>query len=360
MYWTNRPKPITFTLLITLLITGLLLPGGCSDADQEHKETVYVFGTLVDFTIKGVDEDQARQAVSAVDREFRRMHKDWHAWKPGELSRLNAAFSAGKSTKVSPFLLPLIRQAKTLYIQSDGLFNAGIGSLIGAWGFHADEMPKGAIPPLEKIRALAIRKPSMENVVIEGEMVHSTNPVVHLDFGGFAKGVALDRAVDILRRNGVENAIVNAGGDMNTLGNAGGSAGDRPWKVGIRHPVNWGVIASVRLRDDENIYTSGNYQRFREHEGVRYAHIIDPRDGMPVRHIVSASVIHENGATADAAATAITVAGPAAWHRIAKKMRIKFALLVDEQGTIYVNPAMKARVEFAKDGPKKLVLSPPL
>lgn len=352
-FWTSPQRP----LFLVSLIIGLVWLGGCSDdAEQDHKETVYVFGTLVDFTIKGVDKEKARQAVSAVDVEFRRMHKDWHAWKPGELSRLNQAFAAGRKTKVSPFLLPLIRQAKQLSRQSDGLFNAALGTLIGTWGFHADEMPKGAIPPLEKIRALAAKKPSMENVIIDGDLVYSNNPTVGLDFGGFAKGVALDRAVALLRQMGIKRAIVNAGGDLNTLGDAG----ERPWKVGIRHPVNWGVIASVKLRKNENIYTSGNYQRFREHEGVKYAHIIDPRDGMPVRHIVSASVIHENGALADAAATAITVAGPKDWHRIAKRMGIKFALLVDENGVIYANPAMKSRVEFAKGEPKKLIISSPL
>ncbi len=335
----------------------LFVVAGCSEPPpQEHKETVYVFGTLVEFVIRGVEKEEARHAIAEIDVEFQRMHKDWHAWKPGELDSLNKAFARGEGKEVSPFLLPLILQAKEHYRLSNGLFNPAIGGLISAWGFHSDELPKGSMPPLDKIKALAATHPSMDDVHVDGNKVTSINKNVHLDFGGFAKGVALDWAINRLRGRGIKSAVVNAGGDLNTLG----SAGDRPWKIGIRHPVNWGVIASIEMKEDENLYTSGNYERYREHEGIKYAHILDPRSGMPVRHIVSASVIHPDGGLADAAATALTVAGPKNWYQIAKKMGIKYALLVDDQGTVYLNPAMKERAIFAKDEPKKLVVSAPL
>ncbi|MCW9033399.1 MAG: FAD:protein FMN transferase [Rhodospirillales bacterium] len=343
-------KVLPFALGLFVFISG------CGEKPQEHKETVYVFGTLVEFVIRGVEKEVAQKAITEIDQEFQHMHKDWHAWKPGELTNLNQALARGEAMAVSPFLLPLIVQAKEHYRISDGLFNPAIGALISAWGFHRDELPKGSLPPLDKIKALATTHPSMDDIQISGNLVSSTNKNVHMDFGGFAKGVALDRAVNRLREMGIKSAVVNAGGDLNTLG----SAGDRPWKIGIRHPVNWGVIASVEMREDENLYTSGNYERYREHEGIKYAHILHPETGMPVNHIVSASVIHKDGGLADAAATALTVAGPENWHRIAKKMGIKFVLLVDEKGTVYLNPAMKDRTIFAKDEPKKLVISDPL
>ena len=336
-------------LLAFAVVFGL---AACDDPPAPHKETLYVFGTLVEFTLRGVSEEQARAAVAAVEKDFRRMHKDWHAWKPGELTDLNAAFAAGKTREVTPFLLPLIRQAKDYFELSGGLFNPAIGRLIGAWGFHADELPKGSLPPFDEIRTLASQAPSMDDVVIEGDRVSSRNPSVALDFGGFAKGVALDMAVARLREMGVENAIVNAGGDLNTMG----SADERPWSVGIRHPKHWGVIASVDLADDEVLYTSGNYERFREHEGIRYAHILDPRDGMPVTHIVSASVIHTDGGLADAAATALTVAGPGDWETVAQRMNVRYVLLVDDEGTVYTTPAMKKRVRFEPGEPKSLVI----
>ena len=352
---------------VIAVLAGLLVSAAaCSEPPTEYKATVYIFGTLVDFTISGAREEDAREAVGAVEREFQRMHTDWHAWKPGELTRLNQAIHDGRAMRVSPFLLPLLVQARSLSAASDNLFNPAIGALIAAWGFHNDELPSGVLPDLEEISRLAALHPTMADVEISGDMVSSRNRAVQFDFGAFAKGAALDRAMEILRAHGIENAIINAGGDLNTLGKAGRGSGGaakadgRPWHIGIRAPAGRGVIAAVDLAENENLYTSGNYERYRESEGIRYSHIIDPRDGMPVRHIVSASVIDMNGAVADAAATALSVAGPRDWHRIALKMGIKFALLVDENGTVYLNPEMKARVEFAKGQPPAIVVSPPL
>lgn len=343
---------------VAAMVWGLVACGqdAAPETPAEQTSSLYVFGTKVDITVRGEDAATLKTATARLERDFQRMHKDWHAWKPGELVDLNAAFATGQRKSVTPFLLPLIVQAKTLYTLSDGLFNPAIGGLIGAWGFHADEKPHGALPDFAAIRALAAEKASMDDVRIEGDVVSSTNPAVQLDFGGFAKGVALDRAEQVLRDMGVKNALINAGGDINTLG----SGGAAPWKIGIRDPKAWGVIATLELNDGEDVYTSGNYERFREIDGVRYAHIIDPRHGMPVEHIVSATVIGDNGALADGAATALTVAGPQDWHRIAQKMGVKYAVLVDDTGTVYLNPAMRARIAFAPDQNVKIVESPPL
>jgi len=333
-------KRLLALLVVLIPVCGL---AACGDKPHEYKETHYIFGTLVDFIIRDVDEDTAKRAVARVDRDFQRMHKDWHAWKSGgELVRLNAAMAQGDSMRVSPFLLPLLVQAQELEARSGGLFNPTIGALIGAWGFHADELPTGQLPDFGEIHALAAQHPSMADVMFEGDVVSSANPTVQFDFGGFAKGVALDMAVAKLKSLGIDNAIVNAGGDLNTIGDAG----DRMWSVGIRDPRDWGVIASVDLKGGENLYTSGNYERFREADGIRYAHIIDPRTGMPVDHTVSASVIHENGALADATATALIVAGPDHWVEVAKAMGVCLVMLVDKEGTVYASPEMLARVQF--------------
>lgn len=338
-------------------VFGALVLAACGEGQAVKTDaTLYVFGTKVDITIFGVDTKTAQDAVGALDQEFQHMHTDWHAWKPGELTMLNAAIAKGESLTVSPFLLPLIEGGQRMEALSDGLFNPAIGALIAAWGFHADERPQGHKPDFDAIRALAAAKPSMADLTIEGGTVASANPTVQMDFGGFAKGVALDRAEEVLQSKGISNALINAGGDINTLG----MGGDRPWKVGIRDPKAWGVIATVELKPGEDIYTSGNYERFREIDGVRYAHIIDPRTGWPVEHIVSSTVITTDGALADAAATALSVAGPDDWHRIAKRMGIKFAVLVDDKGVVYLNPAMRERLEFAPDQNFVIEESPPL
>ena len=339
-----------------LLLLALFLPlVACGPGKvQEIRRKLDVFGTIVEITIRDADRAAARAALQEIEAAFARMHRDWHAWKPGELSRLNAALARGERVRVSPFLLPLLKEAKHFEEISDGLFNPAIGAIVAAWGFHSDELPKGTRPPLAKIRALARRRPSMTDVIIEGDMVHARNRAVQLDFGGFAKGEAVDRAMAILKRHGIRNAIVNAGGDLDVIG----SHGDRPWVAGIRDPVRWGVIATVEMKDGEALHTSGNYFRYREYEGIRHGHIIDPRTGMAVSHVVSVSVLAGNGALADAAATALSVAGPRDFARIARRMGVDRAMMVDDEGTVYITPAMKARVRFAEGEPKRLVVVP--
>lgn len=337
-------------------VVALLVLVACSEPVTEYRQSLYIFGTVVDLKLRGVSDQQAEEAVQVVEQAFQRMHRDWHAWKPGELSTLNRSFASGTPRPVSPFLLPLITQSQLLFEQSEGLFNPAIGKLIALWGFHSDELPSGAPPSSEAIAALVKLAPGMDDLEISNGQVRSHNPAVSLDFGGFAKGYALDIAIDLLHQQGVESAIVNAGGDLCVSGDHSG----RPWRVGVRHPQGGGVLAAVDALDGECLLTSGNYERYRQYDGVRYPHIIDPRDGWPVRHIASATVIDRDGGRADAAATALTVAGPEGWYQIAKRMRLKYVMLVDETGTVYMNPAMAKRIDFQDGAPEKIIISDPL
>lgn len=342
--------------LCPLLLVVLLLPA-CEQKLPEHKATVYVFGTLVEVVLRGVEEDEANALISELQSDFQKMHKEWHAWKEGgELDRINQAIARGEPITVSDFVRTPIEMAQTFEKSSHGYFNAAIGKILAAWGFHSDELPKGNRPPFEEIAALAETAPRMADVTIDKDgVLTSTNPNVSFDFGGFGKGYALDLAEEKLRAKGVEHAVLNAGGDINTLG----THGQRNWKMAIRHPfVKWDVIAYVELEADEELYTSGNYERYREHEGIRYAHILHPDTGMAVDHIVSASVIAPNGALADAAATALTVAGPKNWYQVAKSMGIHYVLLIDEDGTFYGNPAMLKRIVLP-DGSKPTIVESP-
>lgn len=334
------------------LLLVLVLSACGPPMPQTYQQTLYVFGTLVDVTVLGAPQQQAADGVAAVDRLFQRMHREWHAWKPGgELIVLNASLAAGQDFTVSDFLLPLLQQSKTLYRQSDGLFNPAIGRLVALWGFHSDELPSGPPPDAAAIAALVRARPGMDDLQIDGHRVHGSKPAVQLDLGGFAKGYALNRAVDLLRSRGVKNAIVNAGGDLCVAGRHG----ERPWHIGIRHPQGRGVIAALDVADGECVLTSGNYERYREYNDRRYAHIIDPRSGWPVEHVASATVIHADGGVADAAATALTVAGPSDWQRIAKRMGLRYVMLVDERGTVYASKAMADRLRFEGKPPERMI-----
>jgi len=342
-------------LLTILLAVGML--ASCSE--PQHKASnyqVYVFGTLVDITLWGTKPEQEEKAVAAITQDFQRMHHDWHAWNPGPLVDINKAIAAGKPAKVIPSLIPIIKQSTILSSQSEGLFDPAIGGLLNLWGFQSDGRPNGPPPDKAAIAAWVDAAPRMDDITLNGDILTSSNPRVQLDFGAFAKGYAVDIAIQRLREFGINNAIINAGGDLRAIGSKDG----KPWRVGIRHPQGKGVLAALDVSGDESVFTSGNYERYREYEGVHYAHILDPRTGMPVDGVTSVTVIHDNGAVADAAATALVVAGPKEWHRIAKQMGIKYVMLVDDAGVVYMNPAMQKRVKFQDDMPKDIRISDPL
>nr|WP_242469040.1 FAD:protein FMN transferase [Rhodovulum adriaticum] len=308
---------------------------------QVHRETLYVFGTLVEIEIRGEAPETARAATAAAGQLLQELHRDWHAWQPGgTLGALNAAIVQGRALRVDDRLAAVLRRGRDLSCASGGLFDPAIGRLVGLWGFHADMPPTGAPPERAEIAALLAARPRMTDLRLDGQTVRSTNPAVHLDLGGFAKGAALDMVAADLRARGIANAVLNAGGDVNVMG----AHGDRPWRVAIRDPFVWGAVAAVSLAPGEVLYTSGNYERYFEHEGERFAHILDPRTGYPVRQIVSVSVLDTDGARADAAATALSVAGPRDWPRVAAAMGVSAVLMITESGALLATPDMAARL----------------
>jgi len=336
-----------------LPIVASLILVACS-RPVSYNQTIYVFGTLVDITLWGMPREKAREHVASLASRFRQMHQDWHAWQPGALRELNAAIEQGSSVAVQDDLRLLIERATQLQQRSGGLFNPAIGKLIALWGFHKDDPLDGRPPPhAHEIDALVSSNPTMNDLIMENGEVSSRNRNVRLDFGGFAKGFAVDWAIEELRRQGVANAIVNTGGDLRAIGDKDG----KPWRIGVRHPQGEGVLAAIETVGDESVFTSGNYERYNEHQGVRYAHIIDPRSGRPVAGITSVTVIHDNGTEADAAATALVVAGVEEWPRVARSMGILHVMLVEENGTVHLSPSMVKRVEFQGEKPPITVTS---
>lgn len=330
-------------LLKTLLISVLaVLPIGCSKPQAEFNETVFTFGTLVEITMVGVDEQTANLAYSAVLDDLSYMHNTWHAWHPSALSRINGLLRTGGNFGWAPSILPLITQAQELSEKSQGLFNPAIGDLIDLWGFHRDERDNSPPPTDNDIQRLVAAAPSMKNIIIEGLSMHGTNQHLRLDFGGFAKGLAVDNVIEHLRLFGVQNAVVNAGGDLRAIG----TKNNRPWHIGIRNPDGEGVVASVDVSGDESVFTSGDYERFFESGGKRYHHIIDPRTGYPATGTRSVTVLYSNGAVADAAATALFVAGPDEWPVIAKSMGIDHVMLIASDGRVQMTAAMAKRIHF--------------
>jgi thiamine biosynthesis lipoprotein len=340
-------------ILLVLLLAGLQT--GCGQPhDPVYRERFYALGTLIDVSLYGASPEQQTAASEDLLAAFGTMHTDWHAWEAGGLSELNRQLATGMPVRPAPGILPLLQVANRLSLQSDGLFNPTIGGLVGLWGFHTDEITALAPPAPAAIEALLASAPSAGDVMVEDGHLVSTNPAVQYDLGAFAKGYAIDRGIELLQSLGIAHAIINAGGDLRAIGRHG----ERPWRIGIRHPRQPGVLASVELTADESIFTSGDYERYFEAGGDRYHHILDPRTGYPAGQVTSVTVLHPQAATADAAATALFVAGPGHWHEVAQRMGIRHVMLIDTNGVVHMNPAMQSRIRFEGADPVLRISKP--
>jgi thiamine biosynthesis lipoprotein len=307
----------------------------------------YVFGTLVDISIYGETEDKAHAVTSDILQDFQRLHHQYHAWQSdSELSKLNQSFVAGKTPfAISPELIQMLTQAQVLSKQSEGLFNPSIGGLIGAWGFQRDEFTPTEINDAA-IQKLVLANPKMSDIVIKGNTAFSTNPAVKLDLGGYAKGYALDLALNELQKQGVKNALVNIGGNIIALG----QHGDKPWRVGIQHPRQPKPMATVDLLSGWAIGTSGDYQRYFELGGKRYCHIIDPRNGYPAQATQAVTVLlppsKQAGVLSDVTSKPIFLSAPDQRAHAAKTMGVDNYLVVNADGEVSLSASMNQRVHW--------------
>jgi len=326
---------------LTLLLI-VLLPACFQSQYDNYQRQIFVFGTLVDINIWHHDEVQAEQAIDDIDDLFKNMHHQWHAWKPGRLQDINHALRAGKSIQLTTDEAAFIQQVISLSKQSNHHFNPAIGELINLWGFHTDDYPiTSPPPPPEAIKQLADQQITVDHLQLNNLSLSSTNRHIWLDFGGIAKGLAVDQAIAIIRGYGINNAIVNAGGDLRSIG----TKGDRAWRIGIQSPKDQSMLAEIQINRDESVFTSGNYQRYKAFDGKRYAHIIDGRSGLPVQGIISATVIADDGITADAAATALIVAGNEHWQQVARALQLDKILLINNKNQCLVTKDMHQRLK---------------
>jgi thiamine biosynthesis lipoprotein len=327
-----------------LLILLTLLLASCERAPDIHHTRFLAFGTLTELTLVGVDAQRAAEVVRALEADFAEMERAWHAWKPGPVTRTNWLLGEQRRFAAPPSVVPLVRISRELAISSEHLFNPAIGGLIALWGFLSDDSTTSRPPPdPAAIERLLAANPRMDDIDIDGFMLASRNPAVQLDFGAIGKGYGIDFAVAHLRELGVQNAIVNSGGDLRAIG----SKASQPWRIAIRGADGKGVLGEISLSGDESVFTSGNYERVFEWQGQRYHHILDPRTGQPARGTRTVTVLHSDATVADAAATALFVAGPNDWPRIAAKLGIRHVLLVDEADVVHMTPAMAGRVRLA-------------
>lgn len=322
-----------------------LLPACAPDGDVFERQ-LHALGTMVTLTIRDADPAAARAASAALERRYVELGRDWYPWAPpgegGELAAINEALGRGESIAVSPALKSLLERAAELETRSGGRFNVALGALTELWGFD-DPLTEDWRPPSQAaIDALLAGEPGSAQLEWDGRTLTSGNPELVIDPGGIAKGAILAISAELLAKRGIGNAIVDLGGDLTVLGRVDGRAA----RIGIRDPAGGAPPAHIDAEPGESVLTSGNYERYFDHDGERYGHVLDPRTGRPATGARSATVVARDPVLADAAATALLVAGPEEFDATCRALGVEYALLIDARGDVRLTEGMRGRVHF--------------
>lgn len=326
--------------LSLILIGCLCLLTSCESGQQIFKQRLLQFGTIIDLTLVHNDPALAEQAFVDIENKLKLFETYWHAWQESDLHRFNQSIGKQSSIPIPGSIYELIKLSKQYQISSQQLFNPAIGKLISAYGFHGD-----ASPDQDLIDEIIKDIPTMQDLVVRNRHATSINPHLKLDFGGIAKGYAMDKIATDLKNLGIRNFLINAGGDVLTSG----QRINQPWLVAIQDPFAPGAIATIQLSGDHSLFTSGNYQRFYLKNEEIVHHIIDPRSGKPSNHISSATVLASDATLADVAATTLMIDGWNNHPSLSKSLGVEDYLIVNESSQIIASRTMSLKVEFPGD-----------
>ncbi len=342
----KRISPMSFTrVLACLLFVAMIAACEATSDSATRKEQAVIMGTTFTITVEG--PGGSRSAIRAAFDEIRRIDRLLSAYKEdSEISIVNRNAFAGP-VRVGPDFLTVATACRLYFDLSGHAFDPTVFPLMRLWGFSrtADR-----VPTQEELKA-EMRLVGFDKVVVDEhtQSVRFREDGMALDFGGIAKGYAVDRAIDVLRNRGVSSAIVDAGGNFYALG----TPLDRPfWQAGIRHPVRLDEVIARLPVSDRGMATSGNYERFVEIGGKRYCHILDPRTGKPVQGVLSATVLAETAMSADALSTAVFVLGPENGIQLVERLPDVEGVLIfhetddPDNFRILVSTGLKERLEL--------------
>jgi FAD:protein FMN transferase len=264
------------------------------------RREVLVMGTLAEFAVAHRDPAQANAAIDAAIEALQWVDATMsHFNDRSDVGRANAR-AASSVTAVTPETHAVLEESLAWAAASDGLFDPCLGRATRLWDVKHRHQP----PADDAVKVVANQQlyRSLEIGTQSGSrIVRFHHHDISLDLGGIAKGYGVDRAVKVLRAQGIEHALVGAGGDLYALGR---SPSGEPWRIGIQSPFAKDALAGSLPLEDAAIATSGDYQQYFEYHGRRYHHLIDPRTGAPSRTpLHSVSVVAGTCMAADAGAT---------------------------------------------------------
>ena len=303
---------------------------------QWHQKSFHVMGTLahVEFWL---DDDAAQatadELIVAVEQEMQRIDQTMSPYiATSALSVINRD-AATRPVIVSQELFDLLTDAHDVAELTHGMFDITYASI----GYQYDYR-KHQKPNQDAIKQ-ALTAINYQTVILDKASlsVKFTDADVKIDLGGIAKGHAVKNCIAILKKAGIEHALISAGGDTTLLGDRIG----RPWFVGIKHPRAEDKTAVQLPLSNESISTSGDYERYFIEDGVRYHHIINPKTGDSARNVVSVSIIGKNPTYVDALSTAIFVMGLQQGMALINELPDYEAIIIDNQQTLHVSTGLQ-------------------
>ncbi len=322
-------------------------PLGVPEDGAVLSETRPSMGTVVTVTLAGADADAAASAAEAAFAIFARVDEVMNEWRPeSPLSALNAAAGTGALVPLPADLCEVLRAGKEGAARTGGLFDPTWAALRGLWRFGDGE--RFTVPSDAAIRA-ACPLVSWRDLEIEPEEGRPGEPCrarllrkgMLVGLGGLAKGWGMDRAVAELRRRGLSDFTVQAGGDLYAAGTRGG----RPWRVGVRDPRGAAGEPFGRLEvRDAAFSTSGDSERFAVVDGVRYHHVIDPRTCRPATASRQVTVLAPTALDAEILGKAVFILGGEDGLALAARWGAS-AVVVEADGAVRASPSLSGRLE---------------
>ncbi len=321
-------------MTVRMFVAGILgLLWGWQAQAAWVDRTEAVMGTRIAVRLWADDVDRANAAIDAVMAEMRRIDALMSPFK-GEtpLARVNRE-AAARPVPVPGELLKLIHRALRVSVLTGGAFDITFASVGYAYDYRRHVRPDDAWVERHLDRI------DYRHVVLDdtASTVRFSMPGVRIDLGGIAKGYAVDRAIALLRRRGIRQALVSAGGDSRLIGDHRG----RPWYIGIRDPRRKDASTAVLPLADTAISTSGDYERYFEAGGRRYHHILSPWTGHSADKVRSVTILGPDATTTDALSTSVFVLGPERGMALVERLPGVDAVIIDAEGRMRFSSGLK-------------------
>ncbi len=284
-----RPAP-KHSVIVLLLLCYSACFCAVAAADPELlrlESSVEAMGSTYSLVLYGPDREQLEQAAELAFAEAKRLDEELSNYKPeSPWSQVNR-FAAERPVPVPVELFDLLSACVNYSRLSDGAFDITVGPLMRVWGFYKGS---GHLPKPGEVKA-ALASVGYKGILLDPKTrtVRFAKKGLELDPGGIGKGFAVDRMVDVLRKAGIQIALVSGSGS--SIYGMGAPPGEKGWTISIRDPHDETKTVQDIVLHDESLSTSGSYEKFFEAEGKIYAHIMDPRTGFPAQGMLSVSVI---------------------------------------------------------------------